>query len=71
MLLTDILCDSRLVGSCLVQMCRKTGDGMLQVGGWCLSIWFSSRAVPIGGGVPIRQPEGSQIPLDSSVQIPN
>ena len=31
-------------------MCRKTGDRTLQVGGWHFSIWFSSRAVPMGGG---------------------
>ena len=32
-LLADVLCNSGVVGSCLVKMCRKTGDGMLEVGG--------------------------------------
>ena len=57
-MLAGILYDSRLVGSCLVQMCRKTGDGHCRLVVGAFSSWFSSRAVLMGGGVPIRQPEG-------------
>ena len=32
----DVLCDFGVAGGCLVKMCRKKGDGTLQVGGWYL-----------------------------------
>ena len=63
-LLADISCGSALAGSHLVQTCRKTGDGTLWVGGWHQLCLVSSRDVLMGREVfPIRQPEGSQIPL--------
>ena len=61
----DVLCDSGVAGGCLVKMghCRLVGG--------TFSIWFSLRAVLMGGVSPIGQPKGSQVPLDPSVQIPN
>ena len=63
MLLADVLCDARVECSLLVKMCRKTGDGILWVGGWHLLRLVLLQGCANGwGGVPIGQPKGSQFP---------
>ena len=49
----------------------KQVRGYCSLAGDAFCIWFSSRAVPMAGVSLIRQPKGSQIPLDSFVQIPD
>ena len=72
MLLADVSCDSRLVGGHLVQMCGKTGDGILQVGGWCLLYLVPLQGCADGwGGVPDKAAQENPNSLDSSIQIPN
>ena len=44
--------------------CSRSVDG-------AFSVRISSRAMPMGRGVPNREAQGKPVPLDSSVQIPN
>ena len=45
--------------------------GHFRLAGGTFSIWISSRAVSIGGGVPNRAAQGKPVPLDSSIQNPS
>ena len=45
--------------------------GCSRLAGGTFSVWISSRAVPMGGGVPKRAAQEKPVPLDSSVQIPD
>ena len=72
MLLVDVSCGSQLVGSCLVQMCGKTGDGTLLVGRWHLLCLVLLQGCADGqGGVLNKAASGKPNSLDSSIQIPD
>ena len=65
------MCDYGLTVAAWSRCAGRQVMGHCRLAGSAFSVWFPSRAVLMGGGIPNKWLKGSQLPLDSSIQIPD